>query len=58
MLKCHALRDLVPFVQFKKREKDPWRIGSFRKIVGFSKWYWYKLCKMVPNHAKCLKFFS
>ena len=23
--KCAALRDLVPFVQFKKREKDPWR---------------------------------
>ena len=22
---CDALRDLVPFVQFKKREKHPWR---------------------------------
>ena len=22
---CGALRDLVPFVQFKKREKHPWR---------------------------------
>ena len=22
---CDALRDLVPYVQFKKREKHPWR---------------------------------
>ena len=22
---CDALRDLVPFVQFKKRQKHPWR---------------------------------
>ena len=22
---CDALRELVPFVQSKKREKDPWR---------------------------------
>ena len=22
---CDALRDLVPFAQFKKREKHPWR---------------------------------
>ena len=22
---CHALRDLVPFVQFKTCEKQPWR---------------------------------
>ena len=25
---CDALRDLVPFVQFKKREKHPWRSGT------------------------------
>ena len=25
MLLCDALRDLVPFVQFKKPEKHPWR---------------------------------
>ena len=23
---CDALRDFVPFVQFKKREKHPWRV--------------------------------
>ena len=26
---CGALRDLVPFVQFKKREKHPWRSVTF-----------------------------
>ena len=29
-----ALRDLVPFVQFKKREKHPWRSVTFSKIAG------------------------
>ena len=26
---CDALRDLVPFVQFKKREKHPWKSVKF-----------------------------
>ena len=26
---CGALHDLVPFVQFKKREKHPWRSVTF-----------------------------
>ena len=26
---CDALRDLVPFVQFKKREKHPWKSVTF-----------------------------
>ena len=44
-----ALRDLVPFVQFKKREKHPWRMlllvsysekypwrsVAFSKVAGF-----------------------
>ena len=29
-----VLRDLVPFVQFKKREKHPWRSVTFSKITG------------------------
>ena len=33
---CGALIDLVPFVQFKKREKHPWRGIAFSKVVGFS----------------------
>ena len=27
-----ALRDLVPFVQFKKRKKHPWRSITFSKV--------------------------
>ena len=30
-----ALRDLVSFVQFKKREKHPWRSVTFSKVAGF-----------------------
>ena len=33
---CGALRDLIPFVQFKKRAKHPWRSVTFSKVVGFS----------------------
>ena len=32
--KCDALRDLVSFVQFKKREKHPWRSVTFSKVAG------------------------
>ena len=35
-LKCGALRDLVLLVQFKKREKHPWRNVNFSKVAGFS----------------------
>ena len=30
------LRNLVPFVQFKKREKHPWRSVNFSKVAGSS----------------------
>ena len=30
-----ALSDLVPFAQFKNREKHPWRIVTFSKAAGF-----------------------
>ena len=30
----YALCDLVPFVQFKKREKHPWRSVNFTKVAG------------------------
>ena len=32
--KCGVLRDLVAFVQFKKREKHPWRSVNFSKVAG------------------------
>ena len=31
---CGALRDLEPFVLFKKREKHPCRSVTFSKVVG------------------------
>ena len=33
---CNALRDLVPFVQFKKRGKNTWRSATFSKVAGFN----------------------
>ena len=33
---CDGLRVLVPFVQFKKPEKHPWRSVIFSKVAGFS----------------------
>ena len=29
------MHDLVPFVQFKKREKPPWRSVDFSEVAGF-----------------------
>ena len=29
---CNALRDLAPFEEFKKREKDLWRSATFSKV--------------------------
>ena len=34
---CDALHDLVPLVQFKKRETHPWRSVTFNEVGGFSK---------------------
>ena len=33
---CDILCDLLSlFVRFKKREKHPWRSGTFIKVAGF-----------------------
>ena len=34
VLKCDTLRDLIIFVQFKKREKHPWTSVTFSKVAG------------------------
>ena len=34
---CDVLRDLAPFVKFKKCEKQPWRSVTFSKVAGFIK---------------------
>ena len=48
-----ALRELVPLVQFKKREKHPWRSVTFSKVTllhgRFSR---FLIVQMVPNRAK------
>ena len=33
--KCYVLPDLVSFVQFKKRQKHPWRSATFSKVADF-----------------------
>ena len=35
--KLNVLRDLVPFVRFKKREKYPWRSVTFSTVEGLVK---------------------
>ena len=39
--KCGALRDLVPFVQFKKREKHPWRSVFFLNCIFNECFFFY-----------------
>ena len=36
MFICGALRDLVPFLQFKKREKHPWRSANFSNVASLA----------------------
>ena len=33
IISLRTLRDSVPLVQFKKREKDPWRNDTFIKVA-------------------------
>ena len=42
---CDALHDLVPFAQFKKREKQPGRSVTFSKLAGY-------IVQIVPNRAR------
>ena len=42
-----VLHDLVPFIQFKKREKHPWRSVTFSKVAGLLK----KHSSMVVFHV-------
>ena len=37
-----SLRDLVPFVQFRKGKKHPWRSVTFSKVAGFSLQFYEK----------------
>ena len=35
------MRDLIPFVQFKKREKQPWRSVTFNEVENSSMGVFY-----------------
>ena len=51
---CDALRNLVPFVQFKKHEKHQWRSITFSKVAG---WIPATLLKVTLLHG-CFSRFS
>ena len=62
-----ALRDLVPFIQFKIREKHPWSSDTFSKVAGWSIPPWmffifFKLYKWYQNcatyHILCIKLYT
>ena len=44
LLICGALHDLVPPVQFKKREKHPWRSVTFSNTPSWMFFTFFKLC--------------
>ena len=52
--KWDAFHDLVPFAQFKKGEKQPWRSVTFIKVAGYKSnippWvlFWYQI---IPTQA-------
>ena len=48
---CGELCDLVPFVQFKKREKHPQRSVTFSKVATLLK-VTLNIAKMGTNRAK------
>ena len=46
------LRDLVAFLQFKKRENHPWRSVIFSKVADWVFFTFLKILQMLPNRAK------
>ena len=50
---CDAMPDLVPFVQFKKREKHQLRSDTFSKVPDFS----LKLCKNCHSSMGVFRYF-
>ena len=62
--KCDVLHPLVPFVQFKKREKHPWRsvtlskvtksntppwVKKREKLTFFKLYQWYQIAQSISN---------
>ena len=51
---CDALHDLVPFVQFKKREKHPWRSVTLVTRINSPPWVFFKFFN-IRNGTKLCK---
>ena len=55
--KCDALQNLVPFIQFNKRETHPWRSVTFAKVntppwmffMFFKLDKWYQIGQLISN---------
>ena len=63
--KCDVLHDFIPFVQFKKYEKHPWRNVTFSKPATLLKvklhssmgvFYVFWIAQMAPNRATDHKY--
>ena len=55
---CDALRDLVPFVQFKKREKRPWRRVTFSKAYFKQVYFKFTLSNFTKSNTPPWVFFT
>ena len=55
ILICDALRDLVPFAQFKKREKHPKRSVKFSKVASNKS---ANLLKVTLLHGRFSRFLN
>ena len=59
---CDALRNLVPFGQFKKRKKRPWRSVTFTKsntppwvfFTCFELYKWYQIAQLITFVVRVL----
>ena len=54
-----GLRDLIPLIQFQKREKHPWKSDTLSNVAGFSHsssgdFHVIKIAQTIPNSAKRL----
>ena len=54
---CDALRDLVPFEQFKKRENHPWTSVTLSKVAGSAKSYFKATLTKVTLLHGCFSCF-
>ena len=52
---CAVLRDLVPFVQFEKREKIPMEECYFSNVAGLKP---TTLLKVTLLHGRCSRFLN